>query len=412
MKTFIPISLILAGFLSTACSSESDPIGSRQDANKPIELAASVQTRATTDEEIKTEPAPAGTYYLGYTAKNGTSPAIGTIEGNDGKIVLNPILTWGQVKSNNKTFTLDNVNLSGEPTYPQDNDILWGKTEGWISTLDFTLEHRMAMVSVELSTSSEDGKNVDLSKRTRISISNVATAIENFNRSTGTVTAADTKNQTLTLAQENAYTTVYTTKPIILPPQTRNDNSKLTITTQSGNKFESSLPEGMIYDTDHHSRAFEFLAGYHLKITATLVSEGASDKISFVAATLENWVDVGTATIGAKEAGIYSVEELQAWVTAYNEASTSSKPGKDTPSLRRYGKWIDNGENGSYWLFSIWKNITVGSEPSFTPITKFYDHLDGHGHTLTGLTNVGDSGALIKEIDGGAKVENLNPSNN
>lgn len=395
MKTNIKYFIVLLLVCFVSCSEESMLTDTTTDVNKPIEATALL--KSMTRAGAATEAAPAGTYYLGYPSKDGSASPLSCTVGTDGVVSFGgdkpPV--WGIVQNNkpssNTSLTLDNVDLSNLPTSSTaaNYDILWGQTKGWCTNLNFTLEHRMSSLTIELTTNT--AKNVDLSKITAVTLSNMATTIKSFTRNTGIVEAADVKDQTLTFSTTGTSTS-YVSTPIIIPPQPRNDASRFTIEVD-GKTFTAALPKGMTFAADHYSRTFEFLAGYHLTITAKLVSEGASNKIIFTAATLTPWVEVGTGNIGAKIAGIYNETDLTSWVTAYNKGHD-----EDNKELLHYGKW---DTDKSLWIFTLYKNIAIINSTSFTPITEFADSLSSNGgYKITGINQTDLFTTINKEPSG------------
>lgn len=106
--------------------------------------------------------------------------------------------------------------------------------------------------------------------------------------------------------------------------------------------------------------------------------------------------------------GIGSIDDFRSWMEEYNKGTAANED-----ELQKYGNKVEV-VNGSvteyYWHFILTTDIDLSglSEASYF-IEKLSDHLDGCGHTLSGIKlKEGDNAALIKEINGKhAYVENL-----
>lgn len=105
-----------------------------------------------------------------------------------------------------------------------------------------------------------------------------------------------------------------------------------------------------------------------------------------------------------KTPGIYSLENFQAWITAY-----TANPQYET-DLEKYGKKNDQNK----WTFHLYADIdcsTITNQQFLIP--TFTDCLEGHGHTLKNVTltkaeneidaNIG----VIGELKEGGSINNL-----
>lgn len=105
-----------------------------------------------------------------------------------------------------------------------------------------------------------------------------------------------------------------------------------------------------------------------------------------------------------KTPGIYSLENFQAWITAY-----TANPQNET-DLEKYGKKNDQNK----WTFHLYADIdcsTITNQQFLIP--TFTDCLEGHGHTLKNVTltkaeneidaNIG----VIGELKEGGSINNL-----
>ena len=112
-----------------------------------------------------------------------------------------------------------------------------------------------------------------------------------------------------------------------------------------------------------------------------------------------------------KTPGIYSLENFQAWITAY-----TANPQNET-DLEKYGKKNDQNK----WTFHLYADIncsTITDKQFF--IKTFTDQLEGHGHTLKNVTltkaegetdtNIGVIGTLNGGSINNLKIEGINVS--
>lgn len=384
MKTFIFIGI--TGLLLCSCTNEAEiePIPA---SNMPVSGTVSISEMTRSGESVP----PVGDYWLYYDKNRGDNVPL-ACEVKTGKDSLffkgSTVPVWGWVQNaspaENTAFQLTNVAANTLPSSTDSNyDVLWGETKGWAVPLNFILSHRMSMLTIRLETSDQTNQAVDFSTVTNCNLDNIATNIKTFTSKTGVVEAGE-QSQMITFKRKEGETgKTYTTQPVILPPQKRNESSKVTIIV-NGKTFASTLPEGMTLVTDQYSRLFEFLQGYHLTITAKLFEEGASNRIMFTAATLTPWIYDGSGTIGAKIGGIYNTTDLTSWISAYNTAYTNKFDKiteADSINLLKYGHW-DNETR--MWIFSLYKEIEA-TTPSVT-IAAFNDSIFSNGYKIKGIT--------------------------
>lgn len=107
-----------------------------------------------------------------------------------------------------------------------------------------------------------------------------------------------------------------------------------------------------------------------------------------------------------KTPGIYSLENFQAWITAY-----TANPQNET-NLEKYGKKNDQNK----WTFHLYADIdcsTITNQQLQFLIKTFTDQLEGHGHTLKNVTLTKAEGetdtniGVIGELKEGGSINNL-----
>lgn len=398
---------LLAGILfagiCAACSSEFSETETEELSGKTVQIT-SVHKEAVTKSDNPLLP-PDDTYYLGYktTVESTVNAKIhpltinsGVIEGTTGKDDrYDSGLYWANVTKEapgTAKFTLSNMEEKPDDTvYADEKDVLWDSREAWMAPLTFTLSHRMAQVSVELTSTLGDDVTIK-----SVSITSVKQSYK-FLRESGTVEAT-ASGTSLSLSKDDD-----TGKEVwsaLLPPQDRDDNMALTVVISTGQTYSRKLPYSMIQNTggnDTESIVLKFRQGYILNLTAN-ITDDIDYTIFFTGATLENWLYKGEHSVVAKPAGIYTESELKDWVTKYN-AYQENKSEKNREALLRYGTY--KADETPQWTFTISRNIVVTTPDKFAKITKFYDKLE----RLNNYTINMSKDQLIGSVGSGATIE-------
>lgn len=348
--------------------------------NEALQLTASISETVQTRVN---EPA-SGTYYFSYVkngAGNSTYSTVGVVF-NDGDAA--PNLTWGGINKSSSLFVLDNVNVTNQyptVTLPETfdagpapanpgtgNDLLWDTVKvanvisAPLSPVHFVLEHRMSMLTFDISSRNSEIDGLLKSGKVSVQLSNVVVKPTTFNRSNGTVSISDDKNNTCELggAYVSSDTEVpggYITANWIFPPQKFDDSERpvLFITLEriindvtTKKTFKGVLPESMLYGGEY--RSLEFLSGCHLTVTVVL-GNWDNLEVYFRPVLVEKWDELDIKDLNVNQIGVYTANELNELVDAYN-----NNPGKTNLTLWKYGIFSDT-ENK--WIFYLWKNLTV-----------------------------------------------------
>ncbi|MBS6469455.1 MAG: hypothetical protein KH386_09825 [Bacteroides sp.] len=347
--------------------------------NEALQLTASIsetiQTRAN-------EPA-SGTYYFSYVKNGATNTSTySTVEVvfDDGDATSN--LTWGGINKSSSLFVLDNVNVTNQyptvtlpktfdagpaPANPgTGNDLLWDTVKvanvisAPLSPVHFVLEHRMSMLTFDISSRNSEIDGLLKSGKVSVQLSNVVVKPTTFNRSKGTVLSiSDDKNNTCKLggAYVSSDTEVpggYITDNWIFPPQKfDNERPVLSITLErtiddvtTKKTFKGVLPESMLYGGEY--RSLEFISGCHLTVTVVL-GNWDNLEVYFRPVLVEKWDELDIKDLNVNQIGVYTANELEELVGAYND-----NPDKNNLTLWKYGIFSD-----SKWTFYLWKNLTI-----------------------------------------------------
>lgn len=347
--------------------------------NEALQLTASISETVQTRVN---EPA-SGTYYFSYVkngAGNSTYSTVGVVF-NDGDAT--PNLTWGGINKSSSLFVLDNVNVTNQyptVTLPETfdagpapekpgtgNDLLWDTVKvanvisAPLSPVHFVLEHRMSMLTFDISSRNSEIDGLLKSGKVSVQLSNVVVKPTTFNRSYGTVYNSNEKNNTCELG--GAYVSSdteeqggYITDNWIFPPQKfDNERPVLSITLErtindvtTKKTFKGVLPESMLYGGKY--RSLEFLSGCHLTVTVVL-GNWDNLEVYFRPVLVEKWDELDIKDLNVNQIGVYTANELEELVGAYND-----NPGKTNLTLWKYGIFSDT-ENK--WIFYLWKNLTV-----------------------------------------------------
>lgn len=327
----------LMGF--SACTEQSDD--NLTSANAVSLASVIVQTnRAATTE---TSCAPEGSYYFGWTNKSNQTNYTSVIIDKNGAIGNNGNINayWDNVVRNKGVTFSNTQNISETDKISKPTDILWGKLNNPSrQNVEFTLNHRMAQTCLELEI--PDGwsvKEVTLTGLQKYySFSNVDGNVKAYGE-TGDIEL-----------KENSTRNTTVTSSILLPPQEKGGNSELQVVVNNGVKdctFHRKLPTAMSrYNTNGgfwEDVLLKFEAGYTLNLTAR-ITDSTDGEIHFTYATLTDWVGKGSGTISARPAGIYTVNDWNAFAAAYN--------GGNSDRLRKYGSETDGS-----WTFTIQRTI-------------------------------------------------------
>lgn len=373
--------------------------GSITDGSTPLELSAVVdgvvQSRADNTHPDNVE---FGTYYFTYpqgSDKNLTYVTSSCVFTDyTGRIYpTSKPLEWKNLPSlgNNYSFRLDNlseeatvkdedgsistmfgVTLDGERASKyraalegvNSNDIVWGAVDNvryGEEKIHFDMTHRMSRVSVTV-----QGEQEALKGNVTVKLTKTIAEAAVFNRVDGKVILPDNPvyedivlvdNAPLTPVENSVNT--YTTPNLILPPQSLrsgDDRPRLEITVGEGESqktYTGVLPSGMIYEAAGYAATLEFCQGVHLELRVSRLSETLEDpEILFLPAVVRNWEDKGEYIVNSQQQGIYSPEDLEAAIEAYNT--------KDLEEMKKYG----------YVLYSSIDDFYAGKLPGY-----FYPNL-------------------------------------
>lgn len=385
--------------------------------NEALQLTASIsETIQTRANELAS-----GTYYFSYVKNGAGNSTYSTVEVvfDDGDATSN--LTWGGINKTSSLFVLDNVNVTDQqnltvalpktfnagpaPEKPgTGNDLLWDTVKvanvisAPLSPVHFVLEHRMSMLTFDISSRNSEIDGLLKSGKVSVQLSKVVKEPITFNRSKGTVYISDDKNKTCELG--GAYVSSdteeqgdYITEDWIFPPQEfGRDRPVLSITLErtiddvtTKKTFKGVLPESMLYGGEY--RSLEFLSGCHLTVNVVL---GNWDdlEVYFRPVLVEKWDELDLKDLNVNQIGVYTAAELTDLVKAYNDITKT--PDKNNLTLWKYGIFTD-----SKWTFYLWKNLTIndGSEifdDTSTPTKLKFTERSGYsfifqsnGHTIT-----------------------------
>lgn len=427
--------MVAMGAMMAACSDNGLNEQTGWMENEALQLTASIS------ETIQTrvnEPA-SGTYYFSYVKNGAVNSTYSTVEVafTDGDAT--PNLTWGGINKTSSLFVLDNVNVTDQQnltvTLPETfnagpapekpgtgNDLLWDTEKvanvisAPLSPVHFVLEHRMAMLTFDISSGNSEIDGLLKSGKVSVQLSNVVVEPKTFNRSDGTVSISKIKNNTRELG--GAYVSSdteapggYITDNWIFPPQKFGSKRPvLSITlekttddvTTTKKTFKGVLPESMLYGGEY--RSLEFISGCHLTVNVVL---GNLDNLEvyFRPVLVEKWDELDLKDLNVNQIGVYTANELDELVDAYN-----NNPGKTNLTLWKYGIFSDT-ENK--WTFYLWKDLTIDSNSSiietennvsrlnFIESSEYSFEFKSNGHTINDKT-VTQNGTLQETTtDGG-----------
>lgn len=394
------------GVLIAACSNHELNEETGLNVNDPLEI--SVTINETLQSRAESEPA-VGDYYFSYIGKGITTKytvlkVVLDQEGKGTPILNNKKLTWSDINTNvNNSFVLDNVpnttdfttttssasiNLQeikledgsdvslydAAPAPEQNgtgNDLVWGTVKvkdvsnAPLSYVHFGLKHLMSMLTFNIESNDETIKSIlNNPENIDVKLYRVITKPSTYNRLTGAISINGNidpigeENSIMLDIIETEQNESATTENWIFPPQEFINNQRpilsITLTESDGttNTFKGVLPETMFYENSYE--LLEFISGCHLTVNVEL-GNWENPQIQFRPVLVKKWVDKGDAQLNSNQVGVYTAEELEELVDAYNE-----DPSEDNLTLWKYGVL-----NGNTWTFYLWKNLTnVTLEPS------------------------------------------------
>lgn len=420
MKTYRTIFLltIWAGLMLLACTKQEEVYS---DTDK-VCLSASIGSMTTRVDDGGVE---SGTYYLTYNS-SGAKVCMVTFADSKGYPLVSDngiyqFLKWNDVTpvDGKYQFTLDNLDDKDNPetvtlgeayqAAPLDGnsqlDIVWGKQtveKGKESAgVNFALSHRMAKISLEISVGTPgialDGKPV------KITLTDVISEPATFNRSSGAVSVAGKQRSEIVLYDgefdSNQSEPTYSIPSWIFPPQTFDSNNwpKLRIVLD-GTTYEGTLNHYMVQEESGDDTPVEmtgFKSGLHLTLRAKLSKTTEDVELIFMPVWVRKWEEIDNIGIGAKQRGVYTEEDYEQLVTAYN------KDSKDEKVLDEYGTKDDSG----IWTFVLFRNI--GDADGQETMPKFKDdqfQITFNSYTVYGYGSEDDKSNLIdnSETSGGS----------
>lgn len=415
MKTYRTIFLltIWAGLMLLACTKQEEVYS---DTDK-VCLSASIGSMTTRVDDGGVE---SGTYYLTYNS-SGAKVCMVTFADSKGYPLVSDngiyqFLKWNDVTpvDGKYQFTLDNLSNKDNPetvtlgeayqAAPLNDklndklDIVWGKQtveKGKESDgVNFALSHRMSKISLEISVGTSD-INLDNGIHATITLMNVISEPATFNRTSGAVSVAGKQRSEIKL-YEGVLTKDNFKNPIpswIVPPQTFDSNNwpKLRIvldrTTYEGTLNHYMVQEGSL-DTPVEMTGFK--SGQHLTLRAKLSKTTEEVELIFMPVWVRKWEEIDNIGIGAKQRGVYTEEDYEQLVTAYN------KDSKDENVLDEYGTKDDSG----IWTFVLFRNIGTAEDVSEMP--KFKDdgfEINFNSYKVYGCDDIND--LINSETSGG-----------
>lgn len=420
MKTYRTIFLltIWAGLMLLACTKQEEVYS---DTDK-VCLSASIGSMTTRVDDGGVE---SGTYYLTYNS-SGAKVCMVTFADSKGYPLVSDngiyqFLKWNDVTpvDGKYQFTLDNLSNKDNPetvtlgeaykAAPLDGnsqlDIVWGKQtveKGEESAcVNFALSHQMSKISLEISVGTSD-INLDNGIRATITLMNVISEPATFNRTSGAVSVAGKQRSEIKL-YEGVLTKDNFKNPIpswIVPPQTFDPDNwpKLRIVLD-GTTYEGTLNHYMVQEgsLDTPVEMTGFKKGQHLTLKAKLSKTTDEVELIFMPVWVRKWKEIDNIGIGAKQRGVYTEEDYEQLVTAYNEYPKNEKV------LDEYGT-----DASGIWTFVLFRNIgdTGGQET----MPKFKDdqfQITFNSYTVYGYGPEDDKSNLIdnSETSGGSSSD-------
>lgn len=411
MKTYRTIFLltIWAGLMLLACTKQEEVYS---DTDK-VCLSASIGSMTTRVDDGGVE---SGTYYLTYNSSGAKVCMVTFAESKGYPLVsdngIYQFLKWNDVTpvDGKYQFTLDNLSNKDNPetvtlgeaykAAPLDGnsqlDIVWGKQtveKGKESAgVNFALSHRMSKISLEISVSTSgivlDGKQV------KITLTDVISEPATFYRTSGAVSVAGKKGSDIVLYEGELIQAAskYTIPSWIVPPQTFSNNWPKLRIEFDGQTYEGTLNHYMVQEgsLDTPVEMTGFKSGQHLTLRAKLSKTTEEVELIFMPVWVRKWEEIDNIGIGAKQRGVYTEEDYEQLVTAYN------KDSKDENVLDEYGTKDDSG----IWTFVLFRNIGTAEDVSEMP--KFKDdgfEINFNSYKVYGCDDIND--LINSETSGG-----------
>lgn len=109
-----------------------------------------------------------------------------------------------------------------------------------------------------------------------------------------------------------------------------------------------------------------------------------------------------------KNPGIYTTDDLVAWIIAYNGYCAEENPvpeGTNGQELKKYGDY--NETNEGKWTFFLRNDIDCTDFTFSSYITTFGDVLNGLNHTISHVTLSGDTPGFIGTLTEGSILQNV-----
>lgn len=419
MKTYRTIFLltIWAGLMLLACTKQEEVYS---DTDK-VCLSASIGSMTTRVDDGGVE---SGTYYLTYNS-SGAKVCMVTFADSKGYPLVSDngiyqFLKWNDVmpeKDGKYLFTLDNLDDKDNPktvtlgeAYKAaplndklndklDIDIVWGTQtveKGKESAgVNFELSHRMSKISLEISVGTS-GINLDNGIRATITLMNVISEPATFNRTSGAVSVTGKQRSDIVLYEGELIQAAskYTIPSWIFPPQTFDEDNwpKLSIEFD-GQTYEGTLNHYMVQEgsLDTPVEMTGFKSGQHLTLRAKLSKTTEEVELIFMPVWVRKWEEIDNIGIGAKQRGVYTEEDYEQLVTAYN------KDSKDENVLDEYGTKDDSG----IWTFVLFRNI--GTAEDVREMPKFKDdgfEINFNSYKVYGCDDIND--LINSETSGGS----------
>lgn len=369
MKTYRTIFLltIWAGLMLLACTKQEEVYS---DTDK-VCLSASIGSMTTRVDDGGVE---SGTYYLTYNSSGAKVCMVTFAESKGYPLVsdngIYQFLKWNDVTpvDGKYQFTLDNLGDKDNPetvtlgeayqAAPLNDklDIVWGKQtveKGKESAgVNFALSHRMSKISLEISVGTS-GITLD-DEVVKITLTDVINKPKSFNRTSGDVSVDREQGSDIVLYNailtRNPDESTYTIPSWIFPPQDFDGKNWPKLRIEFDDKiYEGTLNHYMVQegslDTPVEMKGFE--SGQHLTLRAKLSKTTEDVELIFMPVWVRKWEEIDNIGIGAKQRGVYTEEDYERLVTAYNSDS------QDENVLYEYGTKDDSGK----WTFDLFRNI-------------------------------------------------------
>lgn len=417
MKTYRTIFLltIWAGLMLLACTKQEEVYS---DTDK-VCLSASIGSMTTRVDDGGVE---SGTYYLTYNSSVAKVCMVTFADSKGYPLVsdngIYQFLKWNDVmpeKDGKYLFTLDNLDDKDNPetvtlgkaykAAPLDGnsqlDIVWGTqtVEKGEESADvkFALSHRMSKISLEISV---DASDIVLDgKQVKITLTDVINKPKSFDRTSGDVSVDGEQRRDIELYNailtRNPDESAYTIPSWIFPPQTFDESKwpKLRIEFE-GQTYEGTLNHYMVQKESEDDRPVEmtgFKSGLHLTLRAKLSETTDKVELIFMPVWVRKWEEIDNIGIGAKQRGVYTEEDYERLVTAYNNSDS-----QDENVLDEYGTKDASGK----WTFDLFRNIgDTGGQETMLKFKNDEFEINFHSYTVYGYKNKND---LIKsETSGG-----------